>query len=166
MRRLLKEKFKNRERLVDKYLVGKGAAGKDQYKVGRDGKDKYMVGGGGSAVSQGNNSKFVNFGSGDPVVESKSQFDYPYNNESAVNDVGDRGDNSNFGGSVSNGINQQKINAGGEIKLEYPQDEEWSVKKDAMARRKGLMESMRDVSGGSSQYNSPVVDGYPDKTAK
>lgn len=158
----MNEKFKNREKLVDKYMVGNGMAGKDQYKVGQNGKDKYMVGGGGQAPGQANNQAFVKYGSGDPVVESKSNFNYSHNTDATAKDIGDQSENMNMGGAVKNGIqNMQGFDAGGDIKLTYDQSQDWDAKKNAMARRKGHLDNMAKLKAGD-QFNSPVPDGYKD----
>lgn len=137
---------------MDKYVVGNGMAGKDKYTVGRDGKDKYMVGGGGQSPGQANNQAFVNYGSGDPVVESKSAFSYD-NSDAKAKDIGDKSENMNMGGQVKNGIQSLNgFNAAGDLKLTYDQSSDWDAKKNAMARRKGMMDAM----SGKENYDSPV----------
>lgn len=146
---------------MDNYKVGNGAAGKDQYKVGRDGKDKYIVGNKQGSPGQANNQAFVNYGSGDPVVESKSAFNYD-NSDAKAKDVGDESENMNFGGAYRNGMQSMNgFDAGGDIKLTYDQSSDWDAKKNAMARRKGQMESMAKLKAGD-QFASPVPDGYKD----
>lgn len=133
---------------------------KDVYKVGQSGKDKYFVGGGGKSPGRADNKSLTD--SNDPVVSSKSAFKYPYDTGSTYKDVGDSGENSNFGGGKVMGIqNDNATGVGGEIPLSYSEKGDWSDKKDAMARRAAMSSNAKDYS--SSQYNSPVVDAHPVK---
>lgn len=144
--------------MADKYEVGSSQS-KDRYVVGQNGKDKYYVGGGGKSPGQAEN-KSLGSSDVDPVVGSKSAFNYPYTNDSTYKDVGDRGDNSNFGGAVEQGIKQDGVTRdGGQLQLVYAEKGDWDAKKDAMARRAAQAANAKDYSSG--QYHSPVVDSYP-----
>lgn len=145
--------------MADKYMVGTSQS-KDVYTVGQSGKDKYYVGGGGKSPGQASNKSLTS--GNDPVVSEKSAFSYPYDTASTYKDVGDRGDNSNFGGAVEKGIKSDGATRdAGELNLVYAEKGDWNVKKDAMARRAAQALNAKDYS--SSQYNSPVVDSYPVK---
>lgn len=149
----------------DRYMVGSNNQ-KDRYAVGTYGqKDVYKVGGGGAAPGESDNKALVAFGAGDPVVESKSQFKYPYNTDATTKDIGDRGDNTNVSGAISNGIDNMKAQAGaGEISLVYSEKGNWDESKDAMARRKELMDNKKRYFGNQSEYQTPTPDIVPDKS--
>ena len=141
--------------MADIYKVGNGP-GKDRYMVGQKGKDVYAVGQmsskGGS--KQGGGSNGLASSDVDPVVGSKSQFNYKGIDPA---DVGDKADNMNFGGAVQNGIQKDNATgAGGEIPLAYSEKGDWDVQKDAMARRKRMIEMQRTVNG-KVDFDTPTV---------
>lgn len=148
--------------MADTYDVGSSQK-KDRYMVGGNGKDRYYIGGGGKSPGQADNKK-LGSGDQDPVVGSKSAFNYPDDGPKTYKDIGDRADNMNFGGSLENGIRSDGVtHDGGQLQLVYSAKGDWDAKKDAMARRAGMAFSNKEVGNRSSQYNSPVVDSYPMK---
>jgi hypothetical protein len=145
---------------VADYMVGKGGGGKDRYMVGANQAkgNIYKVGGGGSNPGQADNAQ-LGKGDQDPVVGSKSAFDYKADTDKTYKDIGDAGDNSNFGGGQSGGPETRRTGAGGEIELSYTEKGDFSMEKDAMARRKARADGYKQVMSGGNQYKSPVLDG-------
>jgi hypothetical protein len=140
--------LKNREKIVADYMVGR-SGGKDRYMVGynAEGKSGYKVGGGGSSVGQSSNESL---GGGDQAspAGAKSAFSYK---DIDTKDVGDRSDNMNFGGSIANGVRSETPSQ------EFSESGDWSVEKDAMARRKAMMESAAKYMS-NKEYNTPTAD--------
>lgn len=139
------------------YLVGRKAqGGKDRYMVGwnesKSNANAYRVGSGGSQVAQSDN-KSLGGGQMDPVVGSKSAFGYA--GELDPKSVGDKSDNMNFGGEISNGIQQ---NSGAEVagNLAYTEKGDWNTSKDAIARRKANADAAKRYYSANGEYNSPV----------
>ena len=141
------------------YMVGRKSGGKDRYMVGWNESSKnanaYKVGGGGSQVGQADNKK-LGGGDQDPVVGSKSGFQYA--GEVDPKQIGDRSDNMNMGGSTQEGIRANNgSGAGGEVEMSYTEKGEWSAQNDAMARRKAEADAAkRYYSNTGSQYDSPT----------
>lgn len=140
------------------YMVGR-KGGKDRYMVGynESKSSAYKVGGGGSSVGQSSSEKL---GGGDQAspAGAKSAFQYPDDKDSTYKDVGDKADNMNFGGSISSGAPSLKGSVAGDSQMSYTEKGDWSSSKDAMARRKAMMESSKKYMGADGQYNSPTVD--------
>lgn len=143
------------------YLVGK-KPGQDRYMVGQSSskQSSYKVGGGGAQVSQADN-KTLGGGALDPVVGSKSAFSYG-DSDKSYKDVGDSSDNMNFGGSIDHGTASRPTKAGGEIDLVYSEKGDWDDKKNAMSRRKAMMENAKKYYS-TSEFNTPTDDVYPVK---
>lgn len=138
-------------------MVGKkGSAAKDRYMVGYNGskenKNAYKVGNSKSNVSA--SSKAVGEGM-DSVVGGKSSFNYK---EPDIKDPGDKSENMNFGGEISNGIKSNKGSVGGDLELSYSEKGDWDSQKNAMARRKANMEAASKYYSKNGQYDSPTVD--------
>lgn len=145
-----------------KYMVGNNSP-KDIYTVGQKGQPKYSVGGTNPvSPGQAKNGK-LSGGDQDGLVGSKSAFDYPKDNPSTYKDIGDRSEVGNFGGSGGSGVAKMPSDVGGELKLSFSEKGSYDLSKDAMARRKGMMDGLKQVSDRNSQFKSPVVDSYPMK---
>jgi hypothetical protein len=141
MKWLIKKRFRNKEKTVADYMVGKGSGGKDRYMIGwnksKENSSAYKVGVG-SGGKSGDTSKNVG-GDQDSVVGGKSNFKGP---EVDYKDVGSKSDAANFGGTI--GSAKYSADDGD---LEYTETGSWDMKKDAMARRKALADAMSSLSG-------------------
>lgn len=133
---------------------------KDLYTVGQRGQKPYSVGGNGKSVGQASNGQ-LNGGDQDSPTGAKSAFKYSDDKPSTYKDIGDKNENSNFGGNVKDGVAKIPLGPNGEVKLEFGQKGDWSDSKMAMARRAAISDTAKTFSGRGSQYQSPVVDSYP-----
>lgn len=129
------------------YCIGKGSS-KDRYMVGwnKSSSNIYKVGGAGMKVSDSNNQS-LGGGQLDPVVGSKSAFDYK---EVDPKDIGDESESMNFGGAVSMGTMEAP-----DSPLIYTQkggDLEGSL--SAMARRKAIRDAAKDYM--TKEFDTPV----------
>ncbi len=130
------------------------------YKVGSSGsKDKYMVGWNkseskaykvGGRDSQVESKDSGSLGGGDQAspAGAKSQFSHV---EKDVKDIGDKSPNMNFGGAVKVGIRADMATE------DYSEKGDWSDEKNAMARRKGMMDFASKYSN-SAGYETPTSD--------
>lgn len=134
------------------YLVGKKSGGKDRYVVGwQDGKNPaYKVGGGKGSVASANNSEL---GGGDQASPAgqKSAFSYKGVDHSNKNDGSDS-ENMGFGGAVSSGM------PSGNMTMEYSEKGDWDMGKNAMAKRKAMLEAANKYLNNDDKYKSPTVD--------
>lgn len=142
--------------MADKYLVGTSKTS-DRYTVGQNGKDVYMVGIKQSGGKQSGKSEDADLDNGqlDSPAGAKSLFDYKNSSDKDIKAVGDKADNQNYGGGQVMGVtNDGKFQVGGTSSMILGEKGDYGAQKDAMARRKAMLDSQKQISG--NQMLSPV----------
>lgn len=140
------------------YMVGRSGSSKDRFMVGWNGSKNtpYKVGGSQTQIASKDNGSL---GGGDQAspAGAKSQFAHTGDDAGSLKQIGDESPNMNFGGAIKVGLRA------GSPTEDYAEKGDWSDEKNAMARRKAMMDAASQYSAKGAQYKTPVADIIADK---